>query len=156
MKFKGVGEAKAVSIITAIEIARRRLAQFEKKEEAINSSKDAYQYLLPYLSDLRREEFWVLYLNRANKVLSKEQISRGGITQTSVDARIIFRMAIERGAVAFIVAHNHPSGNVKPSEADKQLTQKIKEGAKLLDLSLLDHLIIAANTYFSFADEHLL
>lgn len=156
MKFKGIGEAKAVTIAAALEIGRRRRGEESVKIEAIGSSRDAYELLLPILGDLEHEEFWILYLNNSNKVLHKGQLSKGGITGTLVDVRIIMRQALELGAIALILAHNHPSGTLKPSNADKQITQKIKSAGEALDIKVLDHLIITQKNYFSFADDKIL
>ncbi|WP_281542436.1 RadC family protein [Maribacter aestuarii] len=156
MKFKGIGEAKAVTIAAALEIGRRRRGEESVKIEAIGSSRDAYELLQPLMGDLEHEEFWILYLNNSNKVLHKAQLSKGGITGTLVDVRIIMRQALELGAIALILAHNHPSGTLKPSNADKQITQKIKAGGEALDIKVLDHLIITQKNYFSFADDKIL
>lgn len=155
-QFKGVGEAKAISIITALEIGKRRAAQTQHIKPKISSSKEAFQILEPHLADLQVEEFWVLYLNQGNRVVRKEQISKGGINQTSVDIRVIMKTAIQEMATSIIIAHNHPSGNLQPSMADKNLTQKIKNAGNNLDIQLLDHLILAQKSYFSFADEGLI
>lgn len=156
MNFKGVGEAKAISIITALELGKRRHFEHIPNAEKIKSSKDAFLIMHPFLSDLQHEEFWVVYLNNANKVLSKKQISKGGLNSTLVDVRLIFKKALELLAVGVILYHNHPSGKLSPSLSDKQLTQKIKEAGASLDIKVLDHLIITEKTYFSFADESIL
>ncbi len=156
MNFKGVGEAKAISIITALELGKRRHFEHIPNAEKIKSSKDAFLIMQPFLSDLQHEEFWVVYLNNANKVLSKKQISKGGLNSTLVDVRLIFKKALELLAVGVILYHNHPSGKLTPSLPDKQLTQKIKEAGASLDIKVLDHLIITEKTYFSFADESIL
>ncbi|MBQ0147933.1 MAG: DNA repair protein RadC [Flavobacteriaceae bacterium] len=155
-KFKGVGEAKAISIITALEIGRRRTSQEVLDRVKINSSNDAAHILQQQIGDLPIEEFWVMFLNQGNKIIRTEQISRGGITQTSVDIRVIFKRSIELMATALILSHNHPSGNIIASEADKSLTKKIIEGAKYLDIQILDHIIVSQKDYFSFADEGLI
>lgn len=155
-KFKGVGEVKAIGIITALEIGRRRAAQGLLEKPKINSSRDAFTLLQGLIGDANVEEFWVLYLNQGNFVVKKEQISKGGINQTSVDLRIILKTALEEMATGIILAHNHPSGNLNPSEADKNITQKIKEAARTLDIEVLDHLIVTQKSYFSFADERIL
>jgi DNA repair protein RadC len=150
--FKGIGMAKAIAIITALELGKRRqLANFAINPK-ITGSKDVYDIMQPLLGSLLHEEFWVLYLNNANKVLSKTQLSKGGITATLVDVRLLFKKAIEISAVAIIICHNHPSGKIEPSSQDKVLTKKIKEGGVSLDIKLLDHLIITEKSYFSFAD----
>ena len=155
-KFKGIGEAKAISIITALELGKRR--QFEEviEKPKIGSSTHAFKLMQPIVGDLQHEEFWVLYLNNSNKVLAKEQISKGGLTATIVDVRLLYKRALEFAAVGMIVCHNHPSGKLTPSSADKLLTQKIKEAGETLDIKLLDHLIITEKAYFSFADEQIL
>ena len=152
-KFKGIGTAKAVSIIAAMEIGRRRAAQAHEEKPKITSSVDAFTILRSLIGDLQVEEFWVLFLNQANFVIHKEQISKGGISQTAVDVRIILKIALEEMATGIILAHNHPSGNLKPSKADYLITQKVKKAAETLDLNVLDHLIVTQKSYFSFADE---
>tara|TARA_R110001632_G_scaffold10408_3_gene38567 strand:- start:288 stop:974 length:687 start_codon:yes stop_codon:yes gene_type:complete len=152
IEFKGIGEAKAITIITALELGKRKQQEIPEEISKISSSKQVFTIMQPLLGDLPHEEFWVLYLNNSNKVLSKDQISKGGITATIVDVRLLYKRALEISAVAIIICHNHPSGKTNPSEADKQLTQKIKEGGVSLDIKLLDHLIITEKSYFSFAD----
>ncbi len=152
-KFKGIGDAKAISIITALEIGRRKATQEIPEKPKIKSSKDIYAVMQSLIGDLNVEEFWVLYLNQANFVIKKEQISKGGIDQTSVDLRIILKTALEEFATGIILAHNHPSGNLNPSQSDLRLTEKIKMAARTLDIVVLDHLIITQKAYFSFADE---
>ncbi len=157
MKFKGIGEAKAISIITALEFGKRK--QFEDKNNIISkikSSLDAATILTPLLNDLEHEEFWVLYLNNSNKILAKHQLSKGGFTSTLVDIRLLYKKALKLSAVGIIVSHNHPSGKLNPSKSDIELTNKIKEAGKTLDIKLLDHLIITEKAYFSFADEGIL
>ena len=156
MKFKGIGEARAVSIITALELGKRR--HFEQLEERpkIKSSADAFQIIQPLIGELTHEEFWVLYLNNSNRVLQKQQLSKGGITGTLVDVRLVLKQALEVGAVALILCHNHPSGTLQPSQADKNITEKLKNAALSLDIKVLDHLIVTEQTYFSFADKELL
>jgi DNA repair protein RadC len=156
MQFKGIGEAKAVTIAGALEIGRRRRGEEFLKVDKITSSKTAFEILQPILGELEHEEFWILYLNNSNKVLQKSQLSKGGITGTLVDVRIIMKQTLELGAVGLILAHNHPSGTLKPSKADKEITQKIKRASESLDIKVLDHLIITQKDYFSFADNHLL
>ena len=153
---QGIGEAKAVSIAAALEVGRRRRGEDAPKIEKIGSSKDAYHILHPMLGELEHEEFWILFLNNSNKVLHKAQLSKGGITGTLVDVRIVMKQALELGAVAIILAHNHPSGTLRPSAADKQITQKIKTASETLDIKVLDHLIITQKSYYSFADENML
>lgn len=155
-EFKGIGEAKAISIVAALELGRRRREGEMLMFDKINSSKSVFEIMQPILGDLQHEEFWVLFLNNSNKVLSKQQLSKGGITGTLVDIRLLMKKALEIGAIALIVCHNHPSGTLKISEADKQITAKIKTAGTALDIKLLDHLIITEQAYVSFADEGLL
>ncbi len=156
MKFKGIGEAKAITIAAALELGRRRKLEDTVKQEKITSSRDVYDIMQPILGELSHEEFWILYLNNSNKVLQKQQLSKGGITGTLVDVRLVLKQALEVGAIALILCHNHPSGTLKPSEADKNITQKLKIAALSLDIKVLDHLIITEKAYFSFADEQIL
>jgi len=156
MKAKGIGEAKAITIVAALELGRRRKDQSPDEKPKIDGSKSAAALIKGELMDLPHEEFWVLLLNRANRLMKKKRISEGGVSGTVADPKIIFKLAVEELASAIIVVHNHPSGNIKPSESDISLTKKIKEAGKLLDISLLDHLIIARDKYFSFADEGLI
>jgi len=155
-EFKGIGEAKAISIVAGLELGRRRRAGEQLISDKITSSKSVFEIMQPILGDLGHEEFWVLLLNNSNTVLSKQQLSKGGITGTLVDVRVLMKKALEIGAVALIICHNHPSGTLKISEADKQITNKIKNAGKALDIKLLDHLIITEQAYASFADEGLL
>jgi DNA repair protein RadC len=152
-QIKGIGPAKAITIIAAMELTRRRKDETTSVKPKVQTSRDAYLHLKPYLLDLPTEEFYVLLLNRANNVIKTEKISQGGITGTVVDQRIIFKAALDHMATSIIVAHNHPSGNTKPSDADVNLTRKIKETGTLMDIPLMDHLIITSNGYYSFADE---
>jgi DNA repair protein RadC len=156
MEFKGIGEAKAISVIAALELGRRRRAGEALEKNKISSSSSVYELLQPIIGELPHEEFWILYLNNSNKVIQKNQLSKGGITGTLVDVRLALKLALEVGATGIILAHNHPSGTLKPSEADKQLTLKLSTAAKSLDIKVLDHLIITEKAYFSFADENLL
>lgn len=156
MQFKGVGEAKAISIIAALEMGRRRRGEKSPRITAIGNSKSVYELLQPKMGELPHEEFWIVYLNNSNKVLFVGQQSKGGITGTLVDVRLVLKRALELGAVALILAHNHPSGTLRPSEADKQITKKMKAASEALDIKVLDHLIITQKEYFSFADEGLL
>lgn len=156
MKFKGVGEAKAISIAAALEIGRRRATQEIPERTQIKSSNDIFVLLSPFLSDLQTEEFWAIFLNQNNRVLGKSQLSSGGINQSVVDVRILFKAAIDQFATALVIAHNHPSGNLKPSTEDVKITKQIAEAGKILNIQLLDHVIIAQNSYFSFADESML
>ncbi len=154
--FKGIGEVKAISIIAALELGKRRRAQEALERKKINSSAAAFEILQPLIGELPHEEFWVIYLNNSNKVLQTSQLSKGGITGTLVDVRLAFKQALELGAVGIILAHNHPSGTLKPSESDIKLTGKIKSAGESLDINILDHLIITEKAYFSFADEQML
>ena len=156
MEFKGIGEAKAISIIAALELGRRRRGEEALEKKKISSSKSVFELMQPVIGELEHEEFWIIYVNNSNKVLQKNQLSKGGITGTLVDVRLVLKNALEVGATALILAHNHPSGTLKPSEADKQITQKLKVAAQSLDIKVLDHLIITEKAYFSFADESLL
>lgn len=155
-KFKGIGEAKAISIMSALELGRRRKESDLPKKLRITSSKDVYDMMTPNLLDLPHEEFWVLLLNRANAVIKKVQISAGGVAGTVADPKIIFKTALENLASSMILVHNHPSGNMMPSQADKELTKKMKEAGKMLDIPVLDHVIFADRVYYSFADEGIL
>jgi DNA repair protein RadC len=155
-KHKGIGEAKAITIAAALELGRRRQASDVPEKVKITASNDAYRVIAPFLYDLRHEEFWLIYLNRANMVIGKEQISSGGATGTVADLKLIFKKVIEANAVGFIAVHNHPSGQLTPSEPDKNLTKKMVESGKLLDLPLLDHLIISEKGYYSFGDQGLI
>lgn len=156
MQFRGIGEAKAVTIAAALEIGRRRRGEEERKITKITSSQSVYDLLRPRLGELQHEEFWIIYLNNSNAVLHAAQMSKGGITGTLVDVRLVMKEALEQSAVALILAHNHPSGTLKPSKADRQITEKIKSAAEVLDIKVLDHLIITQKAYFSFADERML
>jgi len=155
-KFKGIGEAKAISIIAALELGRRRKEQQSAQKPKIGHSRDAFELLHPYFSDLPHEEFWLILLNRSHAVLSKHLISKGGQSGTIADPKIIFNIALLHHAAAILLAHNHPSGNLTPSKADVELTQKIVSGAQLLDLQVLDHLIFTDHGYLSFADQGLI
>ena len=156
MAFKGIGEAKAITIIAALELGRRRRSEDALQQKKISSSLSVFELMQPIIGELPHEEFWIIYLNNSNKVIHKNQLSKGGITGTLVDVRLVLKTAIEVGAVGLILTHNHPSGSLKPSEADKQITQKLKLAADSLDIKVIDHLIITEKTYFSFADESLL
>jgi DNA repair protein RadC len=153
MQFKGIGEAKAISIIAALELGRRRKDAEPEKRIKITDSRSAFDTIYPHLGDLNHEEFWVIFLNRANAVIGKQNISKGGVSGTVVDPKVVFKMAVQFPASGIILAHNHPSGNLKPSQADHQLTRKLKEAGKALDIPVLDHLIIGERDYFSFVDE---
>ena len=156
LKFKGIGEAKAVSIITALELGRRRRLEEALELPKITSSKAVFNLMQPLIGELHFEEFWVIYLNNSNKVLLKEQLSKGGLTGTLVDVRLVFKKAVELYATAIILCHNHPSGKLQASNADKLITTKLKLAGETLDIKVLDHIIITENAYFSFADENIL
>ena len=153
MTFKGIGEAKAISIIAALELGRRRRSEDAVELKKVTSSKVIFEIMQPIIGELPHEEFWIIYMNNSNKVISKSQLSKGGITGTLVDVRIVFKTALEMGATALILCHNHPSGTLVPSEADKQITRKLKLAGESLEIKVLDHLIITEASYFSFADE---
>lgn len=153
MKFRGIGEAKAITIIAALELGRRRRTEEVLEKKKIDSSLAAFELMQPVIGDLQHEEFWIIYLNNSNKIIQKSQLSKGGITSTVVDVRIVMKNALEFGATALILTHNHPSGTLKPSNQDKELTQKLKKAGNSLDIKVLDHLIITQKSYFSFADE---
>jgi len=156
MDFKGIGEAKAITIAAALEIGRRRGGEALVQKNKITSSQSVFQVMQPILGELPHEEFWILYLNNSNKIIRKNQLSKGGITGTLVDVRLVLKNALEVGATGLILSHNHPSGTLKPSEADKQITKKLKLAGESLDIKVLDHVIITEKAYFSFADEGLL
>ncbi|MBN2348608.1 MAG: DNA repair protein RadC [Bacteroidales bacterium] len=155
-KIHGIGEAKALSVIAALELGRRRkLADIPDKQK-ITSSNDVFSLFHPILADLPYEEFWILLLNRANKIIERYKISQGGVSGTVIDIKMILKNAVENLASSIILCHNHPSGNLMPSEADKSITKKLKEASELMDIKLLDHIIIGNNAYFSFIDEAIL
>ena len=154
--FKGIGEAKAVSIVASLELGRRRRLETALEIPKISTSSDAFELVQPIIGDLNHEEFWVIYLNNANKVLGKKQLGKGGFTGTVVDIRVLYKNALEISATSIILSHNHPSGKLKPSQSDLDLTLKIKEAGRVLDIQVLDHLIVAGNLYLSFADEEII
>ena len=156
MEFKGIGEAKAITIVAALELGRRRRGEEALEQKKITSSTSVFELMQPIIGELPHEEFWIIYMNNSNKVIQKNQLSKGGITGTLVDVRLALKTAIEVGAVGLILAHNHRSGTLKPSQADKQITQKLKIAGESLDIKVLDHLIITEKAYFSFADENLI
>ena len=156
MRFKGIGKAKAVSIAAAMELGKRRKENGVPKKVVIRSSNDVYDLLGPRLMDLPYEEFWILLLNRGHQVKNKVNISKGGISGTVADVRLIFKKAVDHLATALILCHNHPSGAVAPSKADIALTEKLVEGGKVLDIPVLDHIIIGDSRYYSFADQGLI
>lgn len=155
-KFKGIGEAKAISIVSALELGRRRKATSPEIKPQIRSSADVYEIIKAELMDQPIEQFWVLLLSRSNKVIKKQLISTGGVSGTVADPKVIFKAALDVLASGLILIHNHPSGNLKPSQADIQLTKKMKDSGKLLEIPILDHLIFTDDGYFSFADESML
>lgn len=155
-KFKGIGEAKAITIVAAMELGIRRKSSELIKKPKFESSKDVYNYIISDLIDLQHEEFWILLLKRNNTLILKHQISSGGVSGTVVDSKLIFKKAIEELASGIILIHNHPSGNLKPSTEDLRLTKKLKESGTLLDIPILDHLIITDSDYYSFADNSIL
>ena len=153
---KGLGETKIITLVAALELGRRRQAAAPRELSKITCSRDAFDLLSPLMSDQIREQFYLLLLNNANKVISEQVLSEGGITGTVVDARLLFKQALLHNATSIVLAHNHPSGNLKPSQADIDLTRKIKDAGKLLEIKLLDHLIVCDGGYYSFADEGML
>ena len=152
-QYKGIGEAKAISIIAALEIGRRRRLEEAMEVPKIADSQSVFKLMQPLIGDLAHEEFWIVFLNNSNKVLHKFQLSKGGLTGTLVDIRLIYKKALEVSATALILCHNHPSGKLQPSPSDIEITRKIKDAGKLMDIQVLDHLIITEKAYFSFADE---
>jgi DNA repair protein RadC len=156
MGFKGIGEAKAISIAAAMELGRRRRDEETTDLKRITASKSVFEIMQPIIGELPHEEFWIIYLNNANKVIYKTQLSKGGMTGTVVDVRIVFKTALEHNAVGMILVHNHPSGTLNASEADKQVTRQLKTAGHSLDIKVLDHVIITEKEYFSFADAGIL
>jgi DNA repair protein RadC len=156
MKVKGIGEVKAITIIAALELGRRKKDLDPEAKPRISSSRDVFEILKAHLLDIHHEEFWILLLNRANRVIKKHQISQGGVAGTVADPKIIFKVALAELASGIVLAHNHPSGNLTASQADIDLTKKLKDAGKLLEIQVLDHVIIAGQKYFSFADEGML
>ena len=155
-KFKGIGEAKALSIVAALELGKRRRKQKESVLEKISNSKEAVNLMQPIIGDLLHEEFWTIFLNRANTIIGKKQISIGGMSGTVADPKMIFKEALDQKALSIILCHNHPSGNNRPSEADIKLTKNILEAGRVLEINVLDHIIVTQHGFFSFADEGLL
>lgn len=155
-KFKGIGEAKAISIIAAMEIGRRRRSEDALILEKIESSKQVFNIMQPIIGELTYEEFWIILLNNSNKIIHKGQLSKGGITGTLVDIRLVFKMAFEQNATSIILVHNHPSGKLQASEADKSITRQIQIAGNQLNIPVQDHIIITENSYFSFNDNGLL
>ena len=156
MEFKGIGEAKAITIAAAMELGRRRRGEEALEKKKISSSISVFELMQPIIGELPHEEFWIIYTNNSNKVLQKQLLSKGCITGTLVDVRLVLKNALEFGATGLILAHNHPSGALQPSESDKQITQKLKTAAQSLDIKVLDHLIVTEKAYFSFADENMI
>ncbi len=156
IKIKGIGKAKAIGLVAAFELGRRRNQSELINRFQVTSSKEVFQYMQPILSDLEHEEFWVLYLNRSNRIIESYKLSKGGISGTVIDIRLILKKALEVLSSSLIICHNHPSGNRDPSENDRTITEKLKTAANLMDIKLLDHIIVSDNSYFSFADEGLL
>ncbi len=155
-KYRGIGEAKAISIVAAMEIGRRRKSSELAEKPQIRSSRDVYDVMASSLSDLAHEEFWILLLNRANKVIHTQKISQGGIAGTVIDTRLIMKSALNNLASSIILSHNHPSGNLNPSQQDKNITYKLRDAGKIMDVQVLDHVIISESGFFSFADEGLM
>jgi len=153
MEFKGIGEAKAISIAAALELGRRRRVEETVELKKISSSKAVFEIMQPLIGELPHEEFWVLFLNNSNKVIHKSQLSKGGMTGTIVDIRMIFKIAFEQNATSIILTHNHPSGKLEASNADKEITQKLKLAGEQLEIRVLDHIIITEKGYLSFQDE---
>lgn len=153
MEFKGIGEAKAITIIAALELGRRRREEEAIELKKITSSKVVFELMQPIIGELPHEEFWILYLNNSNKVIYKTQLSKGGITGTVVDIRLVFKMALEYNATSIILTHNHPSGKLQASDADIQITKKLKLAGQQLNITILDHIIITENGFYSFQDE---
>jgi DNA repair protein RadC len=155
-KLNGIGQARAISIVAALELGRRRNLSDSPDDLKITGSSDVFVLMGPLLSDLSHEEFWALLLNRSNKIIEKRKISQGGITGTVTDIRMILKLALDNLATGLIICHNHPSGNLQPSDADISITRRIKESAALMDITLLDHVIVAGKAYFSLADESMI
>ena len=153
MTFKGIGEAKAISIVAALELGKRRRMETVEDLSKISSSKSVFEIMHPLLGELPHEEFWVLFLSNSNKVIHKSQLSRGGITGTVVDIRLLFKIALEYHATSIILVHNHPSGKLQASDADKDITKKLKLAGEQLDIKILEHVIVTENGYLSFQDE---
>ncbi len=155
-RYNGIGEAKAISIVAAMELGRRRRCEDSPEREKITSSSSVFEIMQPRVGELPHEEFWILYLNNSNKVIKLHSLSKGGITGTLVDIRLAMKEAIYVGATSIILVHNHPSGNLNPSVADRNLTKRLCTAAESLDIKVLDHVIVTERSFFSFADEGLL
>lgn len=156
LKIKGVGPAKAITVIAALELGRRRSGLHQVEKIPVKSSRTVFNLFHPMLGDLDHEEFWLLMLNRANRIVGRYKVSQGGLAGTVIDTRIIMKKSLDNLASSIIVCHNHPSGNKQPSDADIKITEKLKKAAEMLEIKLLDHIIIADRSYFSFADEGLI
>ncbi len=156
MQIKGIGEARAITIMAALELGRRRRSEKSEEPDKITGAADAADIFIALLGDLAYEEFWVLFLNRSNKIIEKRKVGQGGLSATVVDSRLIAKLAISNLASGIIVAHNHPSGNLQPSASDKQITSKLSEALSLFDINLIDHIIVSSDSYYSFAEEGLL
>ncbi|MEN8119396.1 MAG: DNA repair protein RadC [Bacteroidota bacterium] len=152
-KFNGIGEAKAISIVAALELGRRRKLSEIIEKKKIRSSKDIFEFFHPILADLPHEEFWVVFLNQSNKIIDKYRVSQGGIASTVIDVRLIMKAAIEKLASSIIMCHNHPSGNLKPSKSDIDITKKLRNAGEIMEIKVLDHVIVTDENYYSFADE---
>ena len=152
-EFKGIGEAKAITIAAALELGRRRRSEDAEELKKINSSKAVFEIMQPIIGELPHEEFWILYLNNSNKVIHKAQLSKGGITGTVVDSRIVFKTAFEQNATSIILTHNHPSGKLAASQADIEITKRLKLAGEQLEILILDHIIITETGYYSFQDD---
>lgn len=155
-EFKGIGQAKAISIIAAAELGRRRNSETAEALQKVSNSKEVFSIMQPIIGELYHEEFWVLFLNNSNKILHKAQLSKGGITGTVVDVRIIFKIALEHNATSIMLCHNHPSGTLTPSDADKSITKTVKQAGINLNIQVIDHIIITENEFFSFSDNGIL
>jgi len=155
-QYKGIGEAKAISIVAAMELGKRRKISEILEKKQVSSSKDIFELFVSVIGDLPHEEFWIVFLNRSNKIIDKLKISQGGVSGTVIDNRIILKHAIDKLASGMIICHNHPSGNKQPSTNDIEITKKLSEAGKYMEINVLDHIIIANNTYFSFADDGLI
>lgn len=156
MKFNGVGEAKAIAIAAALEIGRRKASQEVAEKKSLTSPNEAFWFFKPYLSDLQTEEVWAAFVNQKNKILHFSQISSGGISSSVVDVRVLFKMALDHFATGIFLAHNHPAGSLQPSEEDIKITKQIHQAGKLLNITLIDHLILNQTSFFSFSNEGLL
>jgi len=152
LKFNGIGEAKAITIMSALELGRRRSVEDFLVKPVVAESADVYKLMHPIMVDLPHEEFWAVYLNRANKVVAKERLSKGGVAGTAADVKLVMKRGIELLANSLIICHNHPSGNIQPSKSDREITQKFRDAGVIVELPVLDHIIIAENGYYSFAD----